>query len=48
MTAIYDKLRSSMLVKTFFDDDATAATARKIGWVAMGLGMLGMRITSPE
>jgi hypothetical protein len=36
MTAIYDKLRSSLLVKTFFDDNATAATARKIGWVAMG------------
>jgi hypothetical protein len=36
MTATYDKLRSSLLVKTFFDDDATAATARKIGWVAMG------------
>ena len=40
MTAIYDKLRSSMLVKTFFDDDATAATARKIGWVAMGQSFL--------
>jgi len=36
MVATYDKLRSSLLVKTFFDDHATAATARKIGWVPMG------------
>jgi len=36
MTASYNHLRSNFLVKTFFDDDATAATARKIGWVKMG------------
>ena len=40
MTLTYDKLRSSLLVKTFFDDDATAATARKIGWVEMGESFL--------
>src|SRR3990172_9543979 len=40
MTATYDKLGTSLLVKTFFDDDATAATARKIGWVAMGKNFL--------
>lgn len=36
MTATNDHLRSTHLVKTFFDDDATAATARQIGWVPMG------------
>jgi len=36
MTATYQHIRSSFLVKTFFDDNATAATARKIGWVEMG------------
>ena len=40
MTASYDRLMSNLLVKTFFDDDATAATARKIGWVAMGKNFL--------
>lgn len=40
MTATYQHLRSELLVKTFFDDDAAAATARKIGWVEMGESFL--------
>jgi len=40
MTAAYDKIKSTHLVKTFFDDNATAATVRKIGWVAMGRNFL--------
>jgi hypothetical protein len=40
VTATYDKIKSQFLVKTFFDDDATAATARKIGWVPMGRNFL--------
>lgn len=40
MTAEYQHLKSRFLVKTFFDDDATAATARYIGWVEMGKNFL--------
>lgn len=40
MTAEYQHLKSRLLVKTFFDDDATAATARYIGWVEMGKNFL--------
>ena len=40
MTATYDKIRSTTLVKSFFDDDASAATVRKIGWVPMGQNFL--------
>lgn len=40
MTANYDKLKSTLRVITFFDDDATAATARYIGWVPMGRNFL--------
>jgi len=36
MTAEYQRLKSRFQIKTFFDDDATAATARYIGWVEMG------------
>ncbi len=43
MTATYDKIRSTMLVKTFFDDNATAATVRKVGWVPMGQHFLVQR-----
>src|SRR3990167_754543 len=40
MTALYDKIKSTHLIKTFFDDNATAATARYVGWVEMGKNFL--------
>lgn len=36
MTATYQHIRSTFFSKGFIDDDATAATARKIGWTEMG------------
>ena len=35
MVASYDRLQNRLLIKAYNDDNATAATARNIAWVAM-------------
>lgn len=42
MTASYDKLKSSLFVRTYADDPADATVARQIAWVPMGRNFLAL------
>lgn len=42
MTASYDKLKSTLYVRTFVDDPADATVARKLTYVPMGLNFLAL------
>lgn len=42
MTASYDKLSSTLVVRTYADDPADATVARKIAWVPMGKNFLAL------
>jgi hypothetical protein len=42
MTASYDKLKSTLAVRTYADDPADATVARKIAWVPMGKNFLAL------
>lgn len=42
MTASYDKLKSTLTVRTYADDPADATVARQIAWVPMGKNFLAL------